>query len=94
MWLVLEACDSGMELWGGVMWAQAEACATEGQKLGGVIIFSYDATVRNDAETNDAYADVSCAPDAAGASFCAGRCAGRTAAQPQSAAAADCAAVL
>jgi len=47
------------------------ACATERQKLDGMLIFSHDATVRNDVEASDAWADISCAPNAGGGAFSA-----------------------
>jgi hypothetical protein len=51
--------------------AQAEAYATERQKLVGVIVFSYDATLRNALRKTVTRADDSCF--AAGGFFC---CAG------------------
>jgi hypothetical protein len=74
------------------------ACATERQNADGVIVFSYDATVWNDAATNEAFADISCARDDGGSpfsAFCrAGGGTGGTAAESESAAAGDCASIL
>ena len=70
------------------------ACATERQNVGGVLIFSYDATLRNALRTTITRADDFCfaaadAGAAAGAFCCACWGAGGAAAESESAAAGD-----